>query len=411
VTLGDVLREPYHRARMRPVRHVMSVVGARPNFMKTAPVIAELARRPDPVRHTLVHTGQHYDDAMSRVFLEQLGVGEPDHMLDVGSAAHGAQTARVMERIEPILERDRPDVLLVPGDVNSTLAAALVASKLDIPVAHIEAGLRSYDRSMPEEINRILTDQISSLLFTHSPEARDNLLREGVPGERIHAVGNTMIDTLVAMRAYSRERDAVVAHGLHPGTYLVVTLHRPALVDGPLLGSAVAALDRVAAELPVVFPIHPRTANAMQRQGLAFSAPGIRLIEPLGYLEFLGLLECAAGALTDSGGIQEEATYLGVPCFTLRENTERPVTCDVGTNVLLGLAPERIAEVPELLDRARARPARVPAGWDGRAAERLVDVLEAGVPEWGSPTVAESPASDTRASGAERFAADVLRRS
>jgi UDP-N-acetylglucosamine 2-epimerase (non-hydrolysing) len=388
----------------------MSVVGARPNFMKTAPVIAALARRPDPVRHTLVHTGQHYDAAMSRVFLDELGVGEPNHMLDVGSGRHGAQTARVMERIEPILERERPDVLLVPGDVNSTVAAALVASKLDIPVAHIEAGLRSYDRSMPEEINRILTDQISSLLFTHSPEARRNLLREGVAGDRIHAIGNTMIDTLVAMRGRIRGLDAAAAHGLTPGAYLVVTLHRPALVDGPLLGAAVAALDGVAAEIPVVFPIHPRTASAMERRGLAFSAPGMRLIEPLGYLEFLSLLETAAGALTDSGGIQEEATYLGIPCFTLRDNTERPVTCELGTNVLLGLAPERIAEVPGLIEAARDRPATVPPGWDGAAAERLVDVLEAGVPEWEPP-----PAPDERAAGADgagtaRFAADVVRR-
>jgi UDP-N-acetylglucosamine 2-epimerase (non-hydrolysing) len=394
---------------MRPVRHVMSVVGARPNFMKTAPVIAALARRPDAIRHTLVHTGQHYDAIMSRVFLEELGVGSPDHMLDVGSGAHGAQTARVMERIEPILERERPDVLLVPGDVNSTVAAALVASKLDVPVGHIEAGLRSYDRSMPEEINRILTDQISSLLFIHSPEARGNLLREGVDGHRVHAVGNTMIDTLVAMRTRIRELDAAAAHGLAPGAYLVVTLHRPALVDGPMLAAAIAALDRVAAEIPVVFPIHPRTANAMRRQGLAFSAPGMRLIEPLGYLEFLSLLECAAGALTDSGGIQEEATYLGVPCFTLRDNTERPVTCELGTNVLLGLAPERIAEVPALIEAARDRPASVPPGWDGSAAERLVDVLEAGVPEWTPPPGPDGDAVVGDEAGTARFGAGVAR--
>jgi len=394
---------------MRPVRHVMSVVGARPNFMKTAPVIAAFARRPDAVRHTLVHTGQHYDAVMSRVFLEELGVGTPDHMLDVGSGAHGAQTARVMERIEPILERERPDVLLVPGDVNSTVAAALVASKLDIPVGHIEAGLRSYDRSMPEEINRILTDQISSLLFIHSPEARDNLLREGIDGHRVHAVGNTMIDTLVAMRARIREIDAATAHGVTPGAYLVVTLHRPALVDSAMLVAAVAALDRVAAEIPVVFPIHPRTANAMRRQGLAFSAPGMRLIEPLGYLEFLSLLEHAAGALTDSGGIQEEATYLGVPCFTLRDNTERPVTCELGTNVLLGLAPERIGEVPALIEAARGRPAAVPPGWDGAAAERLVDVLEAGVPEWAPPPAPGAHAVAAADGRPARFGAGVAR--
>src|SRR5947209_13731118 len=231
---------------MREIRHVLSVVGARPNFMKTAPVIAALARRSDPVRHTLVHTGQHYDDAMSKIFLEQLGVGAPDYMLDVGSGSHAAQTARVMERIEPVLAAERPDIVLVPGDINSTVAAALVAAKLDIPVGHIEAGLRSFDRTMPEEVNRILTDQLSNLLFIHSPEARDNLVREGVDDARIHAVGNTMIDTLVAMRPRIEELDAPAAHGLPRDEYIVVTLHRPALVDGPLLAQAVAALDRIA---------------------------------------------------------------------------------------------------------------------------------------------------------------------
>src|SRR3954470_15239938 len=248
---------------MREIRHVLSVVGARPNFMKTAPVIAALARRPDPVRHTLVHTGQHYDDAMSRIFLEELGVGAPDYMLDVGSGSHAAQTARVMERIEPVIESERPDLLLVPGDVNSTVAAALVAAKLGVMVGHIEAGLRSFDRTMPEELNRLLTDQLSDVLFIHSPEARDNLAREGVPDERIHAVGNTMIDTLAAMRQRIGELDAPGAHGLPRGDYLVVTLHRPALVDGPLLATAVAALDAVAEQMPVVFPIHPRTRGRM----------------------------------------------------------------------------------------------------------------------------------------------------
>src|SRR4029079_16008900 len=304
-----------------------------------------------------------------------------EHSPDAGSGPHARQPARVRERREPILERERPDVLLVPGDVNSTVAAALVASKLDIPVGHIEAGLRSYDRSMPEEINRILTDQISSLLFIHSPEARDNLLREGIDGHRVHAVGNTMIDTLVAMRARIREIDAATAHGVTPGAYLVVTLHRPALVDSALLVAGVAALERAGAEMPVVFPIHPRTANAMRRQGLAFSAPGMRLIEPLGYLEFLSLLEHAAGALTDSGGIQEETTYLGIPCFTLRDNTERPVTCELGTNQLLGLDPRRIVEVPELIANT-ADDAQAPPGWHGQAAERLVNVIEEGVPAW-----------------------------
>jgi UDP-N-acetylglucosamine 2-epimerase (non-hydrolysing) len=353
----------------------MTVVGARPNFMKTVPVIAALQRRSEPIRHTLVHTGQHYDDAMSQIFLEELGVGAPDVMLSVGSATHAVQTARVMERIEPVMTDLAPDLVLVPGDVNSTLAAALVASKLGIPIGHIEAGLRSFDRTMPEEINRVLTDQISHLLFIHSPEARGNLASEGVAPDRVHAVGNTMIDTLVAMRTRIAGSHAAERRGLNAGSYLVVTLHRPALVDGPLLADAVSALDEVGQSMPVVFPIHPRTKASMERQGLAFNSPGVRLLEPLGYVEFLSLVHDGAGVLTDSGGMQEETTYLGIPCFTLRDNTERPITCELGTNILLGLAPERIREVPGLIAQARAREPEVPPGWDGVAAERLVDVL------------------------------------
>ena len=343
--------------------------------MKTAPVIAALKRRSGLVRHTFVHTGQHYDDAMSRIFLEELGVGAPDVMLSVGSATHAVQTARVMERIEPILKEVKPDVVLVPGDVNSTLAAAVVASKLGIRIGHIEAGLRSFDRTMPEEINRVLTDQISDLLFIHSPEARANLISEGVSPKRVHAVGNTMIDTLVAMRSRIAETQAARRRRLNPGSYLVVTLHRPALVDGPLLAKAVTALDEVAEDMPVVFPVHPRTESSMRRQQLSFNSRGMRVLEPLGYLEFVSLVQDSAGVLTDSGGMQEETTYLGIPCFTLRDNTERPVTCDLGTNVLLGLAPERIKEVPGLIAQTRARDGEVPPGWDGAAAERLVDVL------------------------------------
>ena len=366
---------------MRAVHHVVSVVGTRPNFMKTAPVIAALSRATRPIRHTLVHTGQHYDDAMSRVFVEQLGIGEPDHVLDVGSGGHGVQTARVMERLEPVLDAERPDIVLVPGDVNSTMAAALVAAKLSIAVGHIESGLRSFDRSMPEEVNRIVTDQVSNLLFTHSPEARDNLIREGCAVDRIRPVGNTMIDTLVAMRPRIQELDVAGALGLGAGEYLLVTLHRPALVDSPLLADALAALRLVAANIAVIFPMHPRTANAIVRQGL-HPADGIRVLQPLDYLRFLSLLQGAAGVLTDSGGIQEESTYLGVPCFTLRDNTERPVTCEMGTNTLLGLAPERIAELPDLLADGRRRPTAAPPGWDGHASRRLVETLEAGVPEW-----------------------------
>jgi UDP-N-acetylglucosamine 2-epimerase (non-hydrolysing) len=357
-------------------RKILSVVGTRPNFMKIAPIVAELAARPDEFTHVLVHTGQHYDHAMSRIFLEELGVGEPDHMLGVGSGSHAQQAARVMERLEPVLLEAEPDAVLVPGDVNSTLAAALVASKLLMAVGHVEAGLRSFDRTMPEEINRVVADAVSDLLFIHSPEAREHLLCEGRDEAAIHYVGNTMIDTLVAMRPHLDSAAACAAIGVSEGDYLVVTLHRPALVDGPLLADAMAALAQVAATLPVVFPVHPRTRAAIDALGLPIPA-GLRLFEPLGYLDFLGLVASAAGVLTDSGGIQEETTYLGIPCFTLRDNTERPVTVELGTNVLLGLDPRRIEDVPDLIPAATSRPAQVPPKWDGRAAGRIVDVLRA----------------------------------
>jgi UDP-N-acetylglucosamine 2-epimerase (non-hydrolysing) len=355
---------------------ILSVVGTRPNMMKIAPIVAELARRADEFEHVLVHTGQHYDREMSEIFLEELGVGDPDYSLGVGSGSHAQQTARVMERLEPVLLEAEPDVVLVPGDVNSTAAAALTASKLPLQLGHVEAGLRSFDRTMPEEINRIVADQVSQLLFIHSPEARDNLLAEGCPESAIHDVGNTMIDSLVAMRPRIEAYGAPDAHGLERGGYLVVTLHRPSLVDGPLLGEAVARLVEVAEELPVVFPVHPRTRGAMDAMGIGAGSERLRLLDPVGYVEFLSLVEGSAGVLTDSGGIQEETTYLGLPCFTLRSTTERPITIEMGTNVLLGLAPERIAEVPDLLHSARGKEAAVPPLWDGRAAERIADVLD-----------------------------------
>jgi UDP-N-acetylglucosamine 2-epimerase (non-hydrolysing) len=349
-------------------------VGTRPNYMKVAPVARELGRRSDEFQHTLVHTGQHYDPGMSSIFFEELEIDPPDHLLSVGSGSHATTTARVMERLEPLLEELDPDVVLVAGDVDSTLAAALAAAKLNIPVGHIESGLRSFDRAMPEEINRVLTDQVSELLFIHSPEARDHLLAEGRPADRIFAVGNTMIDTLVAMRERIRSLHAAEQHGLEPEKYLVVTLHRPALVDGPLLAQAIDQLSQLAGEgLEVVFPVHPRTRRRMQAEGL--SASGLRLTDPLGYLDFLSLVERAAAVLTDSGGIQEETTFMDIPCFTLRDNTERPITIEMGTNTLLGLDPTRIAEVPSLLARENGRLRQVPPGWDGHAGERLVDVL------------------------------------
>jgi UDP-N-acetylglucosamine 2-epimerase (non-hydrolysing) len=353
---------------------IVYVVGARPNFVKMAPIIAELRRRMPDGRHALIHTGQHYDRLMSDIFLEELGVPEPNHMLGVGSASHAIQTARVMERIEPVLEEERPDLVIVPGDVNSTLAATLVAVKLGIPVAHLESGLRSFDRTMPEEINRIVADEFSEHLFLHSDEAIENLRAEGIAEERMHFVGNTMIDSLVAVEERFRSANTAIRLGMEPGNYLLVTLHRPALVDGPMLTEVIARLGEVSRELPVIFPVHPRTRKMMETLGVT-PAMQMHLVEPVSYLEFLSLESDARAVLTDSGGVQEETTYLGVPCFTLRENTERPVTVRAGTNTLLGLAPERIEEILPAL-AAPKRVSEPPALWDGHAAERVADALQ-----------------------------------
>ena len=353
---------------------ILYVVGTRPNFVKTAPVIGALRKRDPEGKHPIVHTGQHYDRLMSEVFLEELGVPAPDYMLEVGSGSHASQTARTMERLEPVLADERPDLVMVPGDVNSTLAAALVAVKMGIPVAHIESGLRSFDMAMPEEVNRIVADRFARWLFLHSPEAVTNLRGEGIGDERMHMVGNTMIDTLVALEDRFRTAGTASRLGVEPGSYVLVTLHRPALVDGPLLGETVARLAALAREMPVVFPVHPRTRKMME--GLEPEHPGLLLIEPQGYLDFLSLLADAGAVLTDSGGIQEETTYLGVPCFTLRDNTERPVTVRAGTNTLLGLEPERIAPIlPALAEESGGQSERPPL-WDGRAAERVVDAIE-----------------------------------
>ena len=363
----------------------MYVIGARPNFVKMAPVIASMRARLPESSHVLVHTGQHYDRAMSDVFLEELGVPDPDHMLGVGSASHAVQTARVMERIEGVMLEERPDVVIVPGDVNSTLAATLVAAKLGIRVAHLEAGLRSFDRTMPEEVNRIVADEFSDFLFIHSADGVENLRKEGIEDERMHFVGNTMIDSLVAVENRFRTLEMSRRAGLARGSYLLVTLHRPALVDGPLLHEAMAQLADVARTMPVLFPVHPRTRKML---GSDADIPGVELMDPIGYLEFLSLEADAGAVLTDSGGVQEETTFLGVPCFTLRDNTERPVTIREGTNTLLGLDPAAIAQILPALEQPRTifEP---PHGWDGKAAERVADVLVAGAA--GTP----SPASAT----------------
>ncbi len=352
------------------------VIGTRPNFVKMAPVIAALRERLPGAAHTILHTGQHYDRLMSEVFLEELGVPAPDHMLEVGSGTHAQQTARTMERLEPVLAQEQPDLVMVPGDVNSTLAAALTAVKMGIPVAHIESGLRSFDLTMPEEVNRIVADRFAEYLFLHSEEAIENLRAEGIPDERMHFVGNTMIDTLVALEDLFRAANVAARLGVEPGRFALVTLHRPALVDGPLLAETMGQLTALAGEMSVVFPVHPRTRKRLEEARAEH--PGLLLCEPLGYLDFLSLLADAGAVLTDSGGIQEETTYLGIPCFTLRDNTERPVTVRAGTNTLLGLNPTAIATIPgALAARPFGRPEPPPL-WDGHAAERIAAVIAGG---------------------------------
>jgi len=360
---------------MRRGVRILYTVGARPNFIKMAPLIAALRRRLPDARHILVDTGQHYDRMMSAIFREELGMPSPEHVLRVGSGTHAVQTARVMERIEPVIEDERPDLVIVPGDVNSTLAVALVAVKLGVPLAHLEAGLRSFDRTMPEEINRIVADEFSDYLFIHSAEAEANLLAEGIGTGRIHFVGNTMIDSLVAMEERFRGLQTAAALGLRSGEYLLVTLHRPALVDGELLVEVMRELSAIARELPVVFPVHPRTRKMISDTPVN---SGMLLLDPIGYLEFLSLEADATAVLTDSGGVQEETTYLGVPCFTLRANTERPVTIRAGTNTLLGLDPSGIARILPALAAGPPRRTEPPPGWDGHAAERAAAVIAGG---------------------------------
>ncbi|HEX8353811.1 MAG TPA: UDP-N-acetylglucosamine 2-epimerase (non-hydrolyzing) [Pyrinomonadaceae bacterium] len=360
---------------------VINVVGARPNFMKVAPVVEAMRRRAGEFSAAVVHTGQHYDARMSDDFFRDLGLPDPEVHLGVGSGSHARQTALVMERFEPVVLERRPDWVLVVGDVNSTLACALVCSKMGVPVAHVEAGLRSRDRAMPEEVNRLLTDQLSELLLTPSEDADRNLRAEGIAPERIRLVGNVMIDSLLKHLALSERSDARERLGVAGRDYAVVTLHRPSNVDDPaVLRRILRALARLSRRLHVVFPAHPRTERNIREFGLDKEAGlwgDFRLVEPLGYLDFLRLYSGARLVLTDSGGIQEETTALGIPCLTLRENTERPVTVELGTNRVVGTDEERIvSEAEAALRRAGGgEPPRVPPLWDGRAAERVLDAL------------------------------------
>jgi UDP-N-acetylglucosamine 2-epimerase (non-hydrolysing) len=351
--------------------HIVHVVGARPNFMKAAAVLRGLDGF-GACQQSVVHTGQHYDPLLSDIFFEQLGLSVPDVSLEVGSGSHAEQTAAVMVAFEKAVDRLSPDWVVVYGDINSTVAAALVCAKKQIRVAHVEAGLRSRDRAMPEEINRLITDQLSDLLLTTAEDAAGNLIREGVAQDRIHFVGNVMIDTLLRMapRAVRPESVAVEA-----GRYGFLTLHRPSNVDSPeVLARLLGAIDRLSGELPIVFSVHPRTALRIRDLGFEFGG-NVTVVPPVGYLESLALQRDAAVVITDSGGLQEESTALGVPCLTLRENTERPITCTDGTNTLVGVDCRQLADEVRAICEGRGKRGRAPKLWDGKAGQRIAQIL------------------------------------
>jgi len=365
---------------------ILCVVGARPNFMKIAPVIRAMRDAAPPLLVRLVHTGQHYDPELNSQFFRALQIPDPDINLEVGSGSHAVQTAEIMRRFEPVLDRERPAATLVVGDVNSTLACALVAVKKGVAVIHVEAGLRSFDRSMPEEINRVLTDQISELLFTTEKSARANLLREGIAASRIHFVGNVMIDTLrqnleqAVPHAQTLAQHGASADWAHRG-FALLTLHRPSNVDDPhTLRAILGAIREVGQRLPVAFAVHPRTRARIEQHGLGalLEPPSILRLPPIGYLEMLGLMRAARLVLTDSGGMQEETTALGVPCVTLRDTTERPITVEQGTNTIVGNSPTRILAAVEQNLRSGGTAGRIPELWDGHASQRIVSVLR----EW-----------------------------
>ena len=357
---------------------IILVAGARPNFMKIAPLMKALGDRPG-AEPLLVHTGQHYDEVMSDLFFRQLGIPEPDVNLEIGSASHATQTAGIMTAFEPICLAEKPDVVLVVGDVNSTIACGLVAVKLGIKLVHVEAGLRSGDRTMPEEINRLLTDAISDALFCTEKSGVENLTREGVSAEKIFLVGNVMIDTLLANKAKADASTVLDDLQLSPGKYAALTLHRPANVDDPVvLGGLLDALEVVAADMPIILPCHPRTRKNITALGLGGrveSITNLRLVDPLGYLDFLKLTANAALVLTDSGGIQEETTILKVPCLTLRTSTERPITAEVGSNRIVGTDPPDIIAAYQDFKAGHKPPMGTPDLWDGQAAQRIANIL------------------------------------
>ena len=365
---------------------ILSVVGARPNFMKIAPVVAEFRRVPE-IQHCLVHSGQHYDQQLSGKFFEELGIPQADVNLQVGSGTHAAQTAEVMKRLEPVLLDFKPDLVIVVGDVNSTMATAITTAKMNIRLAHVEAGLRSFDSTMPEEINRRVTDTLSDLLFVSEESGMRNLRAEGVSADRMFLVGNVMIDTLLRHREMARRSKVLDELGLRSGDsvapYAVLTLHRPSNVDqAETLEKLLSALHEIATALPVLFPVHPRTITRIREMGLSHyfvedpkAKTGLKALDPLGYLDFLCLMDHAKLVLTDSGGIQEETTVLNVPCLTLRENTERPATVDQGTNQIVGTDPKRILEAARQALHSGPSAGRRPPLWDGKAAQRIVEII------------------------------------
>ena len=360
-------------------KKITLVVGARPNFMKVAPLMHELLKYPEVFHTQLIHTGQHYDSDMSDIFFDDLELPQPERFLGVGSGTHTEQTAKVMVAFEKVCIEGKPDLVVVVGDVNSTMACAITAKKLHIPVAHVEAGLRSRDWTMPEEINRIVTDAISDLLFTPSRDADNNLLREGIPSERIHFVGNVMIDCLVTHLPKTEKRDTLRRFGLEEGNYATLTLHRPSNVDvKEVLSGILNVMLEISEKLPIVWPVHPRSRNMLTEFNLlhvAESNQGLILTDPIGYIDMLTLNRRARMIITDSGGLQEEATFLGVPCITLRHNTERPVTIEAGANQVVGNQPAAIrSAICSILNKKRSE-IRIPELWDGSASVRIVDVL------------------------------------
>lgn len=361
---------------------ILNIVGARPNFMKMAPIIEAMNKYPDQITHRLVHTGQHYDEKMSTSFFNDLCIPMPDLNLEVGSGSHAEQTASIMIAFEKVCMKERPDLVIVVGDVNSTMACTITAKKLGIKVAHVEAGLRSRDMSMPEEINRLCTDVLCDFLFTTDHFANENLHAEGVPDDKVFFVGNVMIDTLLKHQKMASKLGFVEKLGLKPGQYATLTMHRPSNVDdrATLLG-ILEVLSEISKKLPIIFPIHPRTRKMAEQFGLSHffnsgdNVQGIWITEPLGYLEFLNLNMNARMVLTDSGGLQEETTVLGIPCITMRNNTERPITCEVGSNYLVGNNPKELFEIAGKILEGIAPKGKVPEKWDGKSAERIVEIL------------------------------------